>query len=81
MPFIYLQESEQFINLSGIAYVNVHPKFCAVHFAAASDGVEMYLEVTGPDADYLRKCLAEQVYDFGVKGYEDHEDVLEEIPF
>ena len=81
MPFIYLQESEQFINLSGIAYVNVHPGFVAVHFLAASGIDEMYLEVKDADADYLRECLAAQVYDFGVKGYEDRENVLEEISF
>lgn len=70
MPFIYLQEREQFINLASIAYVNAHLKFVAIHFTAASGTDEMYLEVIGADADYLRKCLAEQADNWSIENRE-----------
>jgi hypothetical protein len=65
VPFIYLQESEQFINLATIGYVNVHPKFVAIYFTSASSEGEMYLEVKGADADHLRKRLAREADNWG----------------
>lgn len=69
MPFIYLQESKQFVNLAAIAHVIDRESWLEVIFLTTTDD-KVYLEVQGADADHLRKCLAELADNWSIENRE-----------